>query len=80
MVFNFLKFWNEYLIGITFLTDTEHWTISIGLLNIMEVERVANDYGRLYAGLTIAMLPTILFYCLVQNQLTKGITVGGIKG
>ena len=80
MVFNFLKFWNEYLIGITFLTDTEHWTISIGLLNIMEVERVANDNGRLYAGLTIAMLPTILFYCLVQNQLTKGITVGGIKG
>lgn len=80
MVFNFLKFWNEYLIGITFLTDTKKWTISIGLLNIMEVERVANDYGRLYAGLTIAMIPTILFYCLVQNQLTKGITVGGIKG
>ncbi|MEG1639332.1 MAG: carbohydrate ABC transporter permease [Ruthenibacterium sp.] len=80
MVFNFLKFWNEYLIGITFLSNTEHWTLSIGLLNIMEVERVANDYGRLYAGLTIAMIPTIVFYCLVQNQLTKGITTGGIKG
>nr|WP_307991749.1 carbohydrate ABC transporter permease [uncultured Niameybacter sp.] len=80
ILFNFMKFWNEYIIGITFISNPEKWTISIGLLNIMEVERVANDYGRMYAGLVIAMLPTIILYCIVQGKLTKGISIGGIKG
>lgn len=80
ILFNFLKFWNEYIIGITFLSNTKKWTISIGLLNIMEVERTANDYGRMYAGLVIAMLPTLILYCIVQKRLTEGINVGGVKG
>ncbi len=80
ILFNFLKFWNEYILGITFISDMEKWTISIGLLNIMEVEKIANDYGRMYAGLTIAMVPTIVLYCLVQKKLTEGINMGGIKG
>ena len=80
ILFNFLKFWNEYIIGVTFISDPKKWTLSIGLLNIMEVERTANDYGRMYAGLVIAMLPTIILYCIVQKKLTEGINVGGIKG
>ena len=79
-LFSFLKFWNEYLIGITMISDKAKWTISIGLLNLMEVEKIANDYGRMYAGLVLAMIPTIIIYCLVQSHLTKGITMGGVKG
>ena len=34
----------------------------------------------LAAGLVLVMLPTLILYICVQNQLTKGMTMGGLKG
>ena len=34
----------------------------------------------MYAGLLIVIVPVLIVYAFVQGQLTKGITVGGIKG
>jgi len=79
LLFNFLKFWNEYLIANTFLIDPSWYTLSKGLLTLMHQDRASNDTGRMFAGLTIVMLPTVIFYAAVQNQLTKGLTVGGVK-
>ena len=45
----------------------------------MQVQKTATDYGALYAGLVIVMIPTIILYILVQKKLTEGMTVGGIK-
>jgi ABC-type glycerol-3-phosphate transport system permease component len=39
-----------------------------------------SDFGLLFAGLVIAMLPTLLVYIILQEKLTKGITVGAVKG
>jgi N-acetylglucosamine transport system permease protein len=80
LLFNFLKFWNEYLIAVTFLTTTAKWTLPIGLLDLMEVERLAGDRGRMFAGLTIMLVPTVAFFIAVQDKLMKGMTLGGIKG
>ena len=52
----------------------------MGLKNLMEMQRYATDWGAMFAGLVIVMLPTMIFYALVQNKLTSGITIGGIKG
>lgn len=38
------------------------------------------DFGALFAGLVIVMLPTLLCYIILQEQITKGITVGAVKG
>jgi len=38
------------------------------------------DWGALFAGLVIAMLPSIVVYVLFQNQLQAGMNSGGIKG
>ena len=79
LLFNFLKFWNEYLIANTFLIDPEYYTLSKGLLTLMHQDRAENDTGRMFAGLTIVMLPTVIFYTAVQDQLIKGLTIGGGK-
>jgi N-acetylglucosamine transport system permease protein len=34
----------------------------------------------MFAGLVIVMIPTLLVYALLQDRLTKGITVGALKG
>ena len=78
-MFNFLSFWNEYILAQTFLDSTKY-TLPVGLLNIMREARVSNDLGRMYAGLLIVIVPVLIVYAFVQGQLTKGVTVGGIKG
>lgn len=80
ILFNFLAFWNEYIISMTLLTKPELKTLPVGLMNLMAAQRSAVQYGKMYAGLVIVMLPTLLLYMCVQKKLTQGMTVGGLKG
>lgn len=80
ILFNFLSFWNEYILSLTLLTDKKLKTLPVGLINLQQAARSAANYGRLYAGLVLVMLPTLIMYILVQKQLTEGMMVGGDKG
>ena len=80
ILFNFLAFWNEYIISMTLLTDPKLKTLPVGLMNLMAAQRSAVQYGKMYAGLVIVMLPTLILYMCVQKKLTQGMTVGGLKG
>ncbi|UOQ91941.1 carbohydrate ABC transporter permease [Halobacillus shinanisalinarum] len=79
ILFNFLLFWNEYILALT-LMPGENKTLPVGLLNLMAAERAAANYGPMYAGMVIVMLPTLILYIIVQKRLTQGMTVGGLKG
>lgn len=78
ILFNFLAFWNEYIISFTLMTST-HKTLTVGLQNLMAVQKTATNYGIMYAGLVIVMLPTLILYILVQKKLTQGMSLGGLK-
>ena len=80
ILFNFLSFWNEYILALTLMTDPVKRTLPVGLINLQQAARGAANYGRLYAGLVIVMIPTLIIYILVQKQLTEGMMVGGDKG
>ena len=80
ILFNFLAFWNEYIIALTFMTREQTKTLPVGLMNLMKAQNAAAQYGKMYAGLVIVMLPTLILYIIVQKKLTQGMTVGGIKG
>lgn len=80
VLFNFLSFWNEYILALTLMTDESKKTLPVGLINLQQAARGAANYGRLYAGLVIVMIPTLIMYILVQKQLTEGMMVGGDKG
>ena len=78
ILFQFLSFWNEYIIAFTLMDENS--TLAVGLKNLMAVERTAINYGIMYAGLVIVMIPVLILYVCVQKQLTKGMTLGGLKG
>ncbi|MHC5250125.1 carbohydrate ABC transporter permease [Enterococcus sp. LJL120] len=79
ILFNFLSFWNEYVIALTLITQDDKKTLPVGLMTLMTGQRAAANYGQMYAGLVIVMLPTLILYMMVQRQLTQGMTVGGNK-
>ncbi|MDO4453748.1 MAG: carbohydrate ABC transporter permease [Eubacteriales bacterium] len=81
ILFNFLSFWNEYIIAMTLLADPKGGkTLPVGLMNLMKAQNAAAEYGQLYAGLVMVMLPTLILYICVQKKLTQGMTLGGLKG
>lgn len=79
VLFNFLAYWNDFIIALTLLPG-EDKTLQVGLLNLMTAQRAAADYGRLYAGMVIVMVPVLIFYALIQKRLIEGIAAGGVKG
>ncbi|MEG1389431.1 MAG: carbohydrate ABC transporter permease [Angelakisella sp.] len=81
ILFNFLSFWNEYIIAMTLLSDPKGGkTLPVGLMNLTQAQQSAAQYGQLYAGLVLVMLPTLILYICVQKKLTQGMTLGGLKG
>lgn len=81
ILFNFLSFWNEYIISMTLMSSAKGAkTLPVGLLNLMQTSQAKTDFGQLYAGLVLVMLPTLILYICVQKKLTQGMTVGGLKG
>lgn len=79
-MFGFMAYWNEYMLSLTLITDPARRTLPVGLKNLMEIQKYATDWGAMFAGLVLVMVPTMVFYSLVQKKLTAGITMGGIKG
>lgn len=81
ILFEFLAYWNEYIISQTMLTDPNGArTLPVGLLNLMKAQNARAEYGQMYAGMVMVMVPTLVLYMCVQKKLTQGMTVGGLKG
>ncbi|KAB1909302.1 carbohydrate ABC transporter permease [Micromonospora sp. AMSO1212t] len=79
ILFNFLAYWNDFIIALTLLPG-EGKTLQVGLLNLMTAQKAAADYGRLYAGMVIVIVPVLLVYALIQRRLIEGMAAGGVKG
>lgn len=80
LMFSFMSYWNEYVLALTLIQTESKRTLSVGLKNLMEIQKYATDWGAMFAGLAIVMLPTMIFYALVQKKLTSGLSLGGLKG
>ncbi len=69
ILFNFLSFWNEYIISLTLLSaQNGPRTLPVGLLSLMQAQQSAAQYGIMYAGLVLVMLPTLILYICVQKS------------
>ena len=66
--------------ALVLLTEDAKKTLPIGMANLFEVQKYATDWGALFAGLVIIMIPTIIIYLIGQRYLLQGIGAGGLKG
>ncbi len=79
-IFTFISIWNEYILGLVLLSSSHLRTMPLGIAVLQFVQFYEVDFGALFAGLVIVMLPTLLCYVILQEQITKGMTVGAVKG
>jgi len=82
-IFSFLGTWNEFFMAFMFLSgkgSEKLRTLPLGLANVTIVSQYRSDWGMAFAGLVLMMLPTLIIYTVLQKRITKGITVGALKG
>lgn len=79
-IFNFLGQWNQYILPLVLIQDSAKYVLTQGLAYLAIQQYYTNDWSGLFAALVIVMIPTLLVYTIFQGRLTRGITVGALKG
>lgn len=79
-IFNFLGQWNQFILPLVLMPDQNRYLLTQGLAFLAIQQGYQNDWSALFAGLTIATIPTLVVYVVFQRQLAQGLTVGALKG
>lgn len=75
-IFNFIGLWNEYMLALIFMTTQKKSTVALGLYALQSSMQYTGDWGALFAGVMIVVLPTILLYLVLSERMIAGITLG----
>lgn len=73
-----LWIWNDFLLPLLVLQKRSIKTIPLS--QYIFVGQYHSNWGLSLAGLTMAVIPLVLFYIFMQKNIVKGITAGAIKG
>lgn len=76
-IFVFMYTWNDLLVSMVFIGKSDLRTISVGLLNFVGARK--SDYGALMAAIFVAILPPLIMYIGLQENVVKGLTSGSNK-
>lgn len=79
-LFAFLASWNEFLAPLIFLNTGESFTLPLVLNNVRSGTFGEIDFGALQAGVTVAMLPCLVLYLLLQRFYVSGLLNGALRG
>ena len=78
VVFNALIVWNEYVLALVIFDSRPLMPLQVALTTFRG--EFITQYPLLMAGLSIAALPIILVYILMQKYIVKGVTAGAVVG
>ncbi|MCD4852525.1 carbohydrate ABC transporter permease [Arthrobacter sp. AK01] len=72
-----ISHWNETLLALTLLQSTEKYTLPVALISFVQQQTYSGaDWGGLFAGLVIVVLPMLIIYVWLGRRLTEGLTLG----
>lgn len=76
---NVLNIWNEYIIGTVLVNDPDKYTIPVGIAIMQAEMQYRTEWGPLFAGLLLSIIPVLILYIIFQKQITSGMMAGAIK-
>ena len=78
VVLNALNVWNEFILALLIFDSRPLMPLQVALMTFQG--EFVTRYPLLMAGLTIAALPIIILYLLMQKYIVKGVTQGAVVG
>ena len=80
LILNFLAGWNEFFYALIFVKEKSEQTVPLGIFYLDQTAQYAAKWVNLFAGMMICIIPVFIVFWFLQEQITKGLTVGAIKG
>ena len=74
----FVANWNELLLAMVFISDDAKKTLPVSLSKF--VGPYNTNYSQMFAAIIIAVIPTIIVYCIFSNQIGARLTAGAVTG
>lgn len=74
----FLMSWDEYMYANTFINTTLKKTVQVGIRDY--IGEFSTDWGPLMAAVILSLIPVIIFFVFVQDNLVGGLSAGAVKG
>jgi multiple sugar transport system permease protein len=79
-LFAFIASWNEFLGALVIMNKDTTFTLPLILAAARQQTSIGGtDWGMLQAGVTISIIPCVLFYVLLQKYYVSGFLNGAIK-
>lgn len=77
-VFAFIWNWNEVMFGNVYINSDNLRTLTVGILQMQGQYQV--HWGPMAAGLSIATIPVIIIYLVLNKQIQQSFIAGAVKG
>lgn len=78
-LFTFINTWNDFLGPLLYLSNSQLWTVPLGLNAFLDATGGESSYGSLFAMATLSLAPLVGFFVAFQKLLIEGIATTGIK-
>ena len=77
-IMTFLNTWNEFIMASTYLSNDIYRTLPFAVYNFSG--QYASNYSVQFAVMNMVAIPSLVFYIIFNEQITKGAAEGALKG
>lgn len=77
-IITFIGKWNEFLTAMITLFETNKQPIAVLIAGVKS--QFSADFGAMYVGLTLSVVPVLIVFSIFSKQIMSSVTAGAIKG
>ena len=78
VVMNFMNAWNDFLIPLYILNNSNKWGMILQVYNYYGLYQ--SNWNYVCAVVVLALLPVVIVYIIGQKYIISGMTAGSVKG
>jgi len=77
-IFAFVASWNNFFNAFILISSIEKYTLPM-LIQTMRGDVYRTEYGAIYLGLAISIIPIIIIYAIFSRFIVSGMSMGAVK-
>jgi multiple sugar transport system permease protein len=77
-IFAFIASWNNFFNAFILISSRSKYTLPM-LVRTLQGDMYRTEYGAIYLGLAITIVPVIIFYAIFSRYIVSGIAMGSVK-
>ena len=76
-IYTFINAWNEFLYSLILMNSSDKMTVAVALKSLGGQEVM--DWGVMMAASALVVVPSVVFFMLIQKKIAGGLAQGSIK-